>query len=161
MRPFALVALTTAALLAACAPEAPGGGEALPPADAPAEVPPPAQAPGEPQVVAPTDPAAPFRQDFVLAGNEPFWRLDVKGTSLVLTRPEPEPAVTATGATLAASSGKATWTSQTLVATVAAKTCSDGMSDRVYPYEAEVKVGDLVLKGCGISAEDWAKFRPQ
>lgn len=157
MRRFVPPALIAALALAACAPEAPGGGEAVPPADAP----PPAQAPGQPQVVAPTDPAVPFRQDFVLSGTEPFWRVDVKGTTLVLTRPDPEPAVTGANASLAASSGKATWTTPALTATVTAKTCSDGMSDRVYPYEAVVKVGDLELKGCGISAEDWAKFKPQ
>lgn len=161
MRRFVPPALIAVLMLSACAPEAPGGGDAVPPADAPAGVPPPAQAPGEPQVVAPIDPAAPFKQDFVLAGTEPFWRVDVKGTTMVLTRPEPEPVVTGTGATLAATSGKATWTTQAMTATVTAKTCSDGMSDRVYSYEAEVKVGDLMLKGCGISAEDWAKFKPQ
>lgn len=159
MRPIAFAVLTASVLaLAACSPEAPGGGEAVPPADAP---PPAAQAPGEPQPTTSVDPAAPFRQDFALIGTEPFWRLDVKGTTLVLTRPD-EPAVTATGAVLAASSGKAVWTAEAatppVVASLSAGTCSDGMSDRVYPYTAEVKVGDLVLKGCGISTEELARL---
>ena len=160
MRPIAFAAAAATILaLAACSPEAPGGGEAVPPADAP---PPAAQAPGQPQPTESVDPAAPFRQDFSLIGTEPFWNLQVKGTTLVLTRPEPEPAVTAINAGLAASSGKAIWTAQsgttTVVASLSAGTCSDGMSDRVYPYTAEVKVGDLVLKGCGISSEDLARL---
>ncbi len=160
MRPIAFAVLTSSLLaLAACSPEAPGGGEAAPPADAP---PPAAQAPGQPQPTEAVDPAAPFRQDFTLIGTEPFWNLQVKGQTLVLTRPDPEPAVTATNAGLAASSGKAIWTAQsgavTVIATLSAATCSDGMSDRVYPYEAEVKVGDLLLKGCGMSSEELAKL---
>lgn len=165
MRPIAFAAVTILALstlgLTACSPEAPGGGDAVPPADAP---PPSAEAPGEPQPTQSVDPAAPFRGDFALIGTEPFWRLDVKGTTLVLTRPDAAP-LTAAGAVLAASSGKATWTAEAatppVVATLESGTCSDGMSDRVYPYKAEVKVGDLVLKGCGITAEDLAKAPPQ
>lgn len=161
MRPIAFVLLTAGLLgLAACSPEAPGGGEAVPPADAPPAA---AQAPGEPQPTTSVDPAAPFRQDFALLGTEPFWRLDVKGQTLVLTRPD-SPPLTATGAVLAASSGKAVWTAESatppVVASLSAETCSDGMSDRVYPYKAEVKVGDLVLTGCGISAEELAKAPP-
>lgn len=160
MRPIAFAATAATVLaLAACSPEAPGGGEAVPPADAP---PPAAQAPGETQPTTSVDPAAPFRADFSLIGTEPFWNLQVKGTTLVLTRPDPEPAVTAAGAVLTASSGKATWTGQAgttpLTATLTAGTCSDGMSDRVYPYAAEVKLGDLVLKGCGITVEELDKL---
>lgn len=159
MRPIAFAAAATVILvLAACSPEAPGGGEAVPPADAP---PPAAQAPGETQPTTSVDPAAPFRADFALIGTEPFWNLQVKGTTLILTRPD-EPALTAANAVLAASSGKAVWTAEgatpPVVASLSAGTCSDGMSDRVYPYTAEVKVGDLVLKGCGISAEELAKM---
>lgn len=160
MRPIAFATITATVLaLAACSPEAPGGGDAAPPADAP---PPAAQAPGEPQPTTAVDPAAPFRQDFTLLGTEPFWNLQIKGGTMVLTQPDPAPAVTGTSTTLAATSGKAVWTAQAgqtpFTATLTAETCSDGMSDRVYPYAAEVKAGDLVLKGCGISAEELAKL---
>lgn len=158
MRPIAL-ALLTAGLLAACSPEAPGGGETAPPADAP---PPAAQAPGEPQPTTAIDPAAPFRQDFTLLGTEPFWNLQVKGSTMVLSQPDPIPTVTATNAVLAASSGKAVWTGQTgaapMVVTLTAGSCSDGMSDRTYPYSAEVQVGETLLKGCGVTAEQLAKM---
>ncbi|MCE3290775.1 MAG: hypothetical protein K0R83_2787 [Caulobacter sp.] len=160
MRPIAFAVLSAGLFaVAACSPEAPGGGEATPPADAPPAA---AQAPGEPQVTTATDPAAPFRQDFTLLGTEPFWNLQVKGATMVLSQPDPIPTVTGTNTVLTATSGKAVWTAQAgqtpFVATLTAESCSDGMSDRVYPYSAEVKAGDLVLKGCGVSAEDLAKM---
>lgn len=160
MRPIAIAILSASLFaVAACSPEAPGGGEAAPPADAP---PPAAQAPGEPQPTTATDPAAPFRQDFTLLGTEPFWNLQVKGTTMVLSQPDPIPAVTGTNTVLTATSGKAVWTAEAegkpFVATLTAESCSDGMSDRVYPYAAEVKAGDLVLKGCGVSAVDLEKM---
>jgi len=94
-----IIALSvTAFLLAGCQPEAPGGGEAAPPADAPAPAP-------------AVDPAAEFKVDFSARGNEPFWRVDIKGSDIVLTRPD-GPAVTATNAGLAVTDGQATWTAQ-------------------------------------------------
>ncbi len=139
-----IVALSAAAvLLAACQPEAPGGGEAAPPADAPASAPTPA-----------ADPAAEFRVDFSARGNEPFWRVDIKGTDIVLTRPDAPPA-TATNAGLAATDGQATWTAQAgavaVMVTIARGDCSDGMSDLKYGYAAQVTWGDETLKGCGFA----------
>lgn len=141
MRPIA--ALTAAALLAACSPQAPGGGEAQPPADAPA--PGPAAVPAD------------FAGEFSAVGNEPFWRIDIKGTDIVLTRPGetgPEPvATTAANAGLAASADAATWTAQAgatpVVVKVARADCSDGMSDAKYDYTAEVVWGAETLRGCG------------
>lgn len=135
-----IVALSVAALLlAACSPEAPGGGEAAPPADAPDAAPAP-------------DPAAAFRADFSARGNEPFWRVDIKGTDIVLTRPD-APAVTATNAGLAATANQAVWTAQagatSVTVTVTTGDCSDGMSDLKYGYAAEVNWGAETLIGCG------------
>lgn len=150
--PIALLAV--AVLLAACEPEAPGGGAAPPPADAPAPSGPPA---------APGPAASLFKEDFVLIGAEPFWRLDVKGGDLSLTRPDAE-AVLARNAGLAINPTGAIWTGQsgdqTLVARVTAGPCSDGMSDRAYPYRAEVALGQLTLKGCGVTARDLAAMPP-
>lgn len=140
-----IVALSvTAFLLAACSPEAPGGGEAAPPADAPAPA---------PEVAAPpaADPAAPFKVDFSARGNEPFWRIDIKGTDIVLTRPD-APATTATNAGLAVHAGKGVWTAQAGTTAVAVAIspgeCSDGMSDLKYAWSADVKWGSETLKGC-------------
>ncbi len=137
-----IVALSiTAFLLAACSPEAPGGGEAAPPADAPA----PAPVPG-------ADSGAEFKVDFSARGNEPLWAIDIKGTSIVLTRPD-APAVTATNAGLAATDSQAIWTAQAgatpVTVTITKGDCSDGMSDLKYGYSAQVVWGAETLKGCG------------
>lgn len=137
-----IVALSvTAFLLAACSPEAPGGGEAAPPADAPAPAPAPV-----------ADPGAEFKVDFSARGNEPFWGVDIKGTNIVLTRPD-APAVTATNAGLAATDSQATWTAQAgatpVTVTITRGDCSDGMSDLKYGYSAEVVWGAETLNGCG------------
>lgn len=141
-----IVALSAVAfLLAACSPEAPGGGEAQPPADAPAPAPAPA-----------ADPGAAFKVDFSARGNEPFWRVDIKGTDITLSGPVtetiPAPHVAA-NAGLAATGDAATWTAQAGTTPVVVKMtkgdCSDGMSDLTYPYSAEVSWGGQTLKGCG------------
>lgn len=139
MRRIAVLS-AAAFVLAACSPEAPGGGEAQPPADAPAPAPSPA-----------ADPGAAFRVDFSARGNEPFWRVDIKGTDVVLTRPD-APAATATNAGLAATANQAIWTAQAgatpVTVTVTAGDCSDGMSDLKYGYSARVVWGGDTLKGC-------------
>ncbi|MFZ5669595.1 MAG: hypothetical protein ACOY4K_08875 [Pseudomonadota bacterium] len=140
MRPIAALSVASL-LLAACQPQAPGGGEAAPPADAPA----PAAVPAD------------FAGAFSAVGNEPFWRIDIKGTDVVLTRPGetgPDPVtVTATNAGLAATADAATWTAQagatSVVVKVARAECSDGMSDARYDYSAEVVWGAETLRGCG------------
>ena len=133
-----------ALLLAACAPEAPGGGESAPPADAPAPAPEASAPPA-------ADPAAPYKVDFSARGNEPFWRIDIKGTEIVLTRPDASP-TTAANAGLAVQAGKAIWTAQAgatpVVVEVSPGECSDGMSDLKYAWSAEVKWGSETLKGC-------------
>ncbi len=142
-----IIILSAAALLlAACQPEAPGGGEAAPPADAPAPAPAPA-----------ADPGAAFRVDFSARGNEPFWGVDIKGTDIVLTRPD-APAATATNAGLAATDRQAVWTAQAgataVTVTLTKGDCSDGMSDLKYGYTARVVWGAETLEGCGFPTAD-------
>jgi uncharacterized membrane protein len=138
----ALLALS----LTACAQEAPGGADAPPPADAPAA----------PVTEAPA--ASEYAVDFGARGTEPFWRADVKGATITITRPEP-PEVVATNAALGTSGTTATWTAQAgttpVVLVVSKAPCSDGMSDLKYDYTAELKEGDQVFKGCAfpLSAE--------
>ncbi|MDP1630648.1 MAG: hypothetical protein Q8L66_04435 [Caulobacter sp.] len=121
--------------LAACGPQAPGGGSAAPPADAP-----------------PVDPAGEYRADFLLIGTEPFWAVEISNGDLKLSRPDHE-AVTAKAAVLVVRNSRAVWTAGTgkagLIVALTPGACSDGMSDRIYPYTAEVKVDGKVMKGCG------------
>lgn len=149
----AIVALSlSAVLLAACGEEAPGGADAPPPADAPV----PAETPGVSEPVTVAAAPAEFQADFSARGTEPFWRIDIKGGEIRLTRPD-VPELVATNAGLAALGGRAVWTAQAgqtaVVATLVRGDCSDGMSDLKYPYTAEVKVGDLTLKGCGFRTD--------
>ncbi len=118
--------------LAACDPRAHDSpGAATPPADAPAE-----------------RPAAAFDGEFQLVGTEPFWGVSIKGSRIVLDRPE-DPDIVAPRTTPIMEGASAVWTSETLTVRLTPGDCSDGMSDRDYAYTAKVKVGDVNLEGCG------------
>ncbi len=88
-------------------------------------------------------------------GTEPFWSVELTGTELVYTSPEPPeqrapqpaPVVQGTTATYEAETADGTDLRVTLIATE----CSDGMSDRTYPLTAMVKLGDQDLTGCAAS----------
>lgn len=131
MRRFLSLALVPLALgLAACDPRAAdSAGPPQPPADAP-------------------DIPAEFRADIRLIGTEPFWALKISADRMVLSRVgEPDLAVAHGGPS--GQAGEAEWTGEGLTAKVVRQACSDGMSDRVYPYAATVQAGGQTLKGCG------------
>jgi uncharacterized membrane protein len=88
---------------------------------------------------------------FQALGTEPFWGLEVLSGKLIYTSPEVQLGI-AVNYTFS-SEGKATRYSGTLqgkpmALTIAPGTCSDGMSDTVYPYKAEFKWGDATQQGC-------------
>ena len=126
-------------MLAACNPHA---ADSAGSAEAPA--PPPAGGP----VLAPE-----FGADFRLVGTEPVWSLRIDADQMVLSRPD-QSDLTVRHAGPSGRDGAAEWQGEGLVARLVRKTCSDGMSDRAYHYEASVRVGDVALKGCGDS-EAW------
>ena len=136
MRP--VLAALAALSLAACSP-----------ADAPDR---PGPAPEPAPVLGGVDLAKPVRA----LGTEPFWSVELTGTEMVYTTPEPleqrapqpNPVVQGTTATYAAETADGTALNVTLVATE----CSDGMSDRIYPLTAMVKIGDLALTGCAAAS---------
>jgi uncharacterized membrane protein len=88
-------------------------------------------------------------------GTEPFWSVDLMGTEMVYTSPEPpgqrarqpEPVIQGTTATWAGETADGATFKVTLVATE----CSDGMSERTYPLTAMVTVGQRALTGCAAS----------
>ncbi len=88
-------------------------------------------------------------------GTEPFWSVELTGTEMVYTSPEPpehrapqpEPVIQGTTATLESRTTAGLTFSITLVATE----CSDGMSDRTYPLTAMVRIGETSLSGCAAS----------
>ncbi|RZJ74948.1 MAG: hypothetical protein EON88_37180 [Brevundimonas sp.] len=89
-------------------------------------------------------------------GTEPFWSIELNGTELIYTgvdrpeqrAPQSEPVLQGTVATYEAVTAAGTAISIMLAATE----CSDGMSDRVYPLTARVKVGEEELSGCAASS---------
>ena len=110
---------------------------------------PAATAPPTPVVIGNIDLVQPLR----VLGTEPFWAIDVAHETLVLTRPgvadvtapTSDPVVTGTTAVYSGTTN----TGQTLVMTLIATECSDGMSDRIYPLTAKVELGEETLNGCG------------
>jgi uncharacterized membrane protein len=133
--------LVPCALLAACGKSEDATTPAPePPADAPANVTAPA-------------PATDFTRPINALGNEPFWALKIRPEGLTFSeagksdRTEANPGPKAAGT-------RASWTGATVEAVLTAAVCQDGMSDRVYPFTAEVKTGGKTLKGCATYADE-------
>ncbi|WP_241557357.1 COG3650 family protein [Croceibacterium ferulae] len=91
-------------------------------------------------------------------GTEPFWGGEVRGTTLRFSTAE-EPEGRSITVTRFAGRGGASWSGElagapfTLLASEGA--CSDGMSDRSYPFTVTVQNGEQLLSGCG-----WTDARP-
>jgi uncharacterized membrane protein len=137
MRTFAVIALVA---LAACSPK---------------PVAKPAAAPHKPVV-------SDFSRPLDARGTEPFWNVAIRGTTLTLTRPD-QPIMIATAPGAVIQPNQASWTGKTadgrdLKVTLYASSCSDGMSEHVYPYAAEVDVpGASPLSGCADTVASLAK----
>lgn len=91
-------------------------------------------------------------------GTEPFWGALVAGGTLTYITPEDQAGtairVTRTGsATEAVYAG--TLRGQPFTLRVSRAACSDGMSDRTYPYTASLTIGDDLRRGCALAASDW------
>lgn len=87
-----------------------------------------------------------------LVGTEPFWALKVEGADGVWTTPENQPGTTFPVSRFAGNNGlglTGTLDGQPFSATLTPGQCSDGMSDRMFPYVATVAVGGQTLRGCG------------
>jgi uncharacterized membrane protein len=148
MRRLSALAMA-AGLLAAChptaqdsqAPAATAAGHG----DAPADPTEPASAPAAPQAAVNADFLGPIQA----AGTEPFWALTVSHEELVFTRPDhdavrvpnPGPRMEGKSVVWAAPHGA-------LELTLTPGHCSDGMSDRDYPYTAVVVADGQTLSGC-------------
>lgn len=111
----------------------------------------PSPAPATPAVLGDVDLNQPLRA----IGTEPFWGIDITPETLVysgvdeptVTMPNPGPTVQGTTAVYAAAGADGA----TLVVTLIATECSDGMSDRVYPLTARAELGSKTLNGCAAS----------
>lgn len=90
------------------------------------------------------------------AGTEPFWGVEVQGTRLVYSNPD-DPQGTSLEVSRFAGRGGLSYSGEldgkSVTLAVTSGACSDGMSDRDYPFTATLALGDDLLHGCAWSAK--------
>jgi uncharacterized membrane protein len=99
----------------------------------------------------PFDKVAP-QEAVTMLGTEPFWNLKVaKGEGLWST-PDNQPGTRLALTRFAGNNGlgfSGTLDGQPFTATLTPGTCSDGMSDRRFPFVATIALGGETFAGCG------------
>ena len=150
MRKVGIVGIVAGALLLASC----GSGQQ-------AATPTPAATTPEPDPVALSFLPAEFRA----TGTEPFWSIAVTKTQLTYTTPENQAGVTVPvirqdGAENALFT--ATIAGQPLQLLITPGACSDGMSDKTYPWTVEKTLGEDSVEGCAepLPAESEAPAKP-
>lgn len=87
-----------------------------------------------------------------MLGTEPFWNLAVTGDEGLWTTPDNQLGTTLTLKRFAGNGGlsfSGTLDGKPLTATLTPGQCSDGMSDRSFPFVATIALGGETLRGCG------------
>ena len=89
--------------------------------------------------------------DLRALGTEPFWAANITGGDLRYLTPENIEGRTIS-VTRADDGGEATFIGELeesdFTLAISTGPCSDGMSDREYPYMAELTIGEQVRRGC-------------
>ena len=91
-------------------------------------------------------------------GTEPFWGGEVAGTSLTYTTPENPDGARIAVERFAGRGGlsfSGALESADLEMTATPLECSDGMSDRSYPFTVTLEIGEETRNGCG-----WTEAKP-
>lgn len=95
--------------------------------------------------------AAGFPRQLQALGTEPFWSLAIEGDRVLYTTIEDQTGVRARVRRDEAD-GRLTLSGslagEALAVTIIPQGCSDGMSDRLYPYAASLRIGTRDLQGC-------------
>lgn len=87
-----------------------------------------------------------------LTGTEPFWNLRIASGTATWTTPDSPDGTRFAVSRFAGNNGlgfSGTLDGQPLTATLTPGNCSDGMSDRTYPFVATIALGGETLAGCG------------
>jgi len=87
-------------------------------------------------------------------GTEPFWGGEVTGQQLTFNTPEKPDGQTIAVSRFAGRGGlsySGTLDGTAFTMAVTTGTCSDGMSDRSYPFVVTLQLGDTMRTGCGWS----------
>lgn len=143
MRPMipAIVPAALALALAACGNSQPPAPAAEPPvATAPAEVPPPAPV-EESSVV----------EAFRAMGNEPFWTVEVNGTTLRYTTPDNTDGIVLQATRQAYAKGvefTGTHEGKPFTLNIGGDSCPDSMSDQTHEFTATFDFNGETLRGC-------------
>lgn len=85
-------------------------------------------------------------------GTEPFWGGEAAGDRLTYSTPENQAGEVVAVERFAGRGGisfSGTLGGESLVMTVTPSQCSDGMSDRTYPYAVTLRIGNETRNGCG------------
>ena len=91
-----------------------------------------------------------------LLGTEPFWNMQVEHGMLTYSTPENMAGSHAAVTRFAGNGGigySGTLDGQDLHIAVTPGDCSDGMSERTYPFVATITLGKTMLTGCGYTSE--------
>lgn len=84
-------------------------------------------------------------------GTEPFWGGEAKDGTLTYTTPENQQGATFPATRFAGNSGlgfSGTLEGKSFDMAVTRGVCSDGMSDRTYPFTATLRIGEEQRNGC-------------
>jgi len=87
-----------------------------------------------------------------LVGTEPFWAFKVEGDEGLWTTPENQPGTRLAVTRFAGNGGlgfSGTLDGEPFTATLTPGECSDGMSDRRFPFVATIALEGKTLQGCG------------
>ena len=87
-----------------------------------------------------------------LTGTEPFWGIQINSEAASYSNPEHPEGFAFSVARFAGNNGlglSGTLFEDPVTITLTPGQCSDGMSDRVFPYVATVALGEETLRGCG------------
>lgn len=87
-----------------------------------------------------------------MTGTEPFWNLQIESAEALWTTPDNPNGTRFAVTRFAGNNGlgfTGTLDGAAITATLTPGQCSDGMSDRVFPYVATIALGEETLQGCG------------
>lgn len=90
-------------------------------------------------------------ESITVLGTEPFWSARIEGLQLRYTTPESPNAAPVTVNRFAGNGGlgfSGTLAAAPLQLAISPGACSDGMSDRRYPYTATLSIGSTLMQGC-------------
>ena len=105
--------------------------------------------PGQPYPGTPAPNRPPLPAPYHAVGTEPGWTLDIDARTMRFSGPYGEgPITVATPRVIGGFAGEIYQTPR-LSVNIVHGTCSDGMSDRVYPDKVQVTVDGRQFSGCG------------